>query len=50
MSRREATLAAAIAVGLGCITYGVWLAWAPLGWIVGGLSFVVVAILLLVEV
>lgn len=50
MSKREIALAVAIAVGLGCITYGAGLAWLPAWWILGGLSIIVLAVLALVEV
>lgn len=50
MSKREGILAALIAAGLGCITYGAGLAWEPLWWIIGGLSLIVLAVLTLVEV
>lgn len=47
---REWTLAALIGAGLGCITYGAGLAWAPGWWIVGGLSAIILAVLTLIEV
>lgn len=50
MNKREGILAALIAAGLACITYGVGMMWAPAGWVVGGLSLIVLSVLLLVEV
>lgn len=50
MNKREGALAALIAAGLGCVTYGAGIAWAPLWWIVGGLSLILLAVLALVEV
>jgi len=50
MSKREIALAALIAIGLGCVTYGLGLAWTPAWWIVGGLSLIAIAVLMLAEV
>lgn len=50
LRRQELALSVLVAAGLALITTGVGLAWAPGWWVMAGVSVIVLAVLLLVEV